>query len=45
MQAWNLMGGAIDWAGLPIVCDLLGIADPERLIYHLAAIRQHQKME
>lgn len=26
-EALYLMGGAIDWAGLPIVADMLGIED------------------
>ncbi len=34
--------GGIDWAGLPIVCELLGVSDPEQLITHLVAIRDHQ---
>lgn len=34
--------GGIDWAALPVVCDMLGISDPELLIYQLAAIRDHQ---
>lgn len=37
--AWNLMGGQIDWAALPIVCDLLGEPDPERLIRCLTTVR------
>ena len=39
--AWNLMGG-LEWSALPIVCDLLGVTDPELLITHLVAIRDHQ---
>lgn len=34
--------GGIDWAGLPIVCEMLGVSDPELLIFHLVAIRDHQ---
>jgi hypothetical protein len=37
------MGGTLDWAGLPIVCELLGIHDPERLIHQLNGIREHQR--
>lgn len=41
-RAWNLMGG-LDWAALPVVVELLGVADPERLVYQLAAIRDHHQ--
>lgn len=33
------MGGTIDWAGLPLVAELLGLDDLETLIVQLAAIR------
>jgi hypothetical protein len=33
------MGGAIDWAALPVVIDLLGIKDIEGLIAQLIALR------
>lgn len=36
------MGGTIDWAGLPLVADLLGLDDLELLIVQLAAIRDFQ---
>lgn len=41
MKAWNWMGGQIDWAGLPLVADLLGIEDLEILIVQLNLIRNH----
>lgn len=41
IRAWNLMGG-IDWAALPIVCEMLGVSDVETLITQLVAIRDHQ---
>lgn len=37
--AWNLMGGTIDWAALPVVVDLLGEDDPETLIRGLIMVR------
>lgn len=33
------MMGGIDWAALPIVCDILGVSDPETLVAQLLAIR------
>lgn len=36
------MGGTLDWAGLPLVAELLGIDDLETLIVQLAAIRDFQ---
>jgi len=35
-------GGAIDWAGLPVVVELLGIDDVELLIKHMLLIREFQ---
>ncbi|WP_407280609.1 hypothetical protein U5817_10015 [Aromatoleum evansii] len=34
--------GGIDWAALPIVCEMLGVSDVETLITQLVAIRDHQ---
>lgn len=45
LRAWRLLGngmGGIDWAGLPIVAELLGVTDPERLIEQLLVIRAHK---
>ena len=38
----NDMGG-MDWAGLPYVCEHLGIEDPSALVERLLCIRQHKK--
>lgn len=41
-KAWNLLSngmGAIDWAGLDVVVELLGIEDVEALIEALLCIR------
>lgn len=40
MIAWNMMGG-LDWAALPIVCEMLSIADPDLLIQCLILIRNN----
>lgn len=34
--------GSIDWAGLPIVAELLGIDDLETLIRRLMTIKHHR---
>jgi hypothetical protein len=39
VQAWNLLGGEVNWAGLPIVAELLGITDIDLLVRQLALIR------
>jgi hypothetical protein len=39
VRAWNWMGGQIDWAGLPLVAELLGVVYLEILIEQLAALR------
>jgi hypothetical protein len=38
VEAWNMMAG-FDWAALPMVCDVLGISDPEILIRQLMHLR------
>lgn len=43
VRAWNWMGGQIDWAGLPLVADLLGVDDLEILVEQLAALRDWQR--
>lgn len=42
VRAWNLMGG-IDWAGLPVVVEMLGIVDVGLLVEQLVLIREHQR--
>jgi hypothetical protein len=37
-----MLGGAIDWTGLPVVCEILGIEDIELLIKQLILIRDSQ---
>jgi hypothetical protein len=39
IKAWNLLGGVIDWAGLPVVAALVGAENIELLIRHLVLIR------
>jgi len=41
LEAWDLMGGRIDWAALDTVSALLGAEDVELLIARLIAIRDH----
>lgn len=45
MQAWNRLengSGGIDWQGLDLVAELLGIDDIETLIDDLLVIKQHR---
>jgi hypothetical protein len=42
IKAWNLMGGQIDWAALPVIAEMMGAEDIEPLIVRLAAIRDWQ---
>lgn len=39
-DAWALMGG-LDWAAFPVVCELLGVRDPEYLLAGLYTVREH----
>lgn len=34
--------GAIDWAGLPVVVEMLGIDDVEMLLERIQTIRSHR---
>ena len=42
IRAWNLCGG-MEWEAIPIVADILGVRDVERLIYQMTIIRDHQR--
>lgn len=41
IQAWNLMGGALDWAAVTYVSEYLQVQDMEILIDNLRIIREH----
>lgn len=43
VSAWNLMGGVIDMAMLPWVCDHLGIDDVDSVILDMIQIREFKK--
>ena len=43
LLAWNLMGGAIDWAALPWVAEYLGIDDLDAAILDMTVIRDWQR--
>ena len=37
--------GGFDWAGLPVVVELLGITDPAGLIHRLMVIKTHKRKD
>lgn len=37
------MMGGLDWSALPMVCDLIGINDPEPVVLQLVMIRDHNR--
>lgn len=37
--------GGIDWAALPVVAEMLGVADVDRLVRQLVTIREFHKRE
>jgi hypothetical protein len=45
VEIWNLMGGVIDYAALPILSEMKGVTNPEQLIYDLVIIRDHAQRE
>lgn len=48
IRAWALLAngmGAIDWAGLAVVVELLGITDVESLIGRLQTIKTYRRRQ
>ena len=48
IRAWALLAngmGAIDWAGLAVVVELLGITDVEQLIGRLQTIKTYRRRQ
>ena len=48
IRAWNLLAdgsGGIDWAGLPLVCELLGVTELEPFLMRLEVIKNHHPKE
>jgi hypothetical protein len=41
LAAWRMMGGVIDWAGLPVVAELIGVKDVEMLVLQLLTIKEY----
>lgn len=44
-NALNLMCGAIDWAGLPVIMEVLGVEDTERMIRLMGSVLQHERAD
>jgi len=42
LRAWNMMAGAVDWAALPVIAELVGADDVEVLVRGLLQIRAYQ---
>lgn len=40
-EVWNLLGGTIDWRGVELWAEVLGVEDPELLMRGLVQIRNH----
>lgn len=48
IKAWNLLSngqGGLDWAGLPLVAEFLGITDMDMLMTRLSVIKSYKKPE
>ena len=39
------MGGQVDWAALPVLCEIYGVEDVEKLLVELEAIRAHLALQ
>lgn len=47
-MAWNALSngmGGVDWSGFGLVCDWLGVDDPDRLAHQILAIKTHKRPE
>lgn len=42
IRAWNMLGG-MEWAGIPLVAELLGYEDLDILVAQLETIRDSQR--
>lgn len=40
-KVWNMMGGRVEWTAMPLIVDLLGVADPEEMVHDLLIVRDH----
>ena len=38
---WRMLGHQLDWSGLDVVCEILGVDQPELLIAGLIQLRDH----
>ncbi len=43
LRAWHWLGGKVDWSGIPLVAEILGIDDLEVLIVQLTTLRNAQE--
>lgn len=43
IASWNVMGGTIDWAALPLLSEMYGVADLPMFVAYLVAIRDEMK--
>lgn len=43
VRVWNMCG--LDWAGLPVVCEILGVEDVESLVEQLIEIRDFNRRD
>lgn len=41
IEAWQMMGGEVDWSAIPQVCDLLEVEDPHALYLDLRVMQTH----
>lgn len=42
IKAWDMLGRELDWSGVEIVAEILGIADVEGLVRQLVTIRDNR---
>lgn len=40
-MAWHMLGQRLDWQGLEVVCEILGVDQPEVLVAGLIQVRDH----
>lgn len=44
-EAWNLLGGAIDWQGVGLLLEVLEVEDPLQFVRDLVVLQDHMRSE
>ena len=45
VEAWNMMGGELNWQAIPILVDMLEVQDVEKFIREIVQIRNFKNAD